>query len=106
MRRQGSDTKEKVLRVAHDLFYWQGIRATGVDRVALRAQVAPTQLYRLFSSKDDLVAAYTERADGLARDWFDTAAQAAAATRAHRSWRYSTPSPSRSGPRTSAAAPA
>ena len=72
-------TKERVLQVAHDLFYWQGIRATGVDRVALRAEVAPTQLYRLFASKDDLVAAYTERADGLSRDWFDAAVQAAGA---------------------------
>ena len=43
------------------LFYWEGIRATGVDRVASQADVAPTTLYRLFASKDDLVAAYVER---------------------------------------------
>ncbi|KAA2260472.1 TetR/AcrR family transcriptional regulator [Solihabitans fulvus] len=57
--------------MAHELFYWQGIRAVGVDRVAAEAGVAPTTLYRLFASKDDLVAAYVQRADGLYREWFD-----------------------------------
>jgi AcrR family transcriptional regulator len=75
--RQAGNTKNRILGVAHDLFYWEGIRATGVDRVASRAEVAPTQLYRLFGSKDGLVAAYTERADGLARGWFDAAVLAA-----------------------------
>jgi len=36
--------------------------------------VAPTTLYRLFSSKDELIAAYIERADLLYREWFDAAA--------------------------------
>ncbi len=49
------------MTVAAELFYWEGIRATGVDTVAARAEVAPTTLYRLFTSKDDLVAAYVER---------------------------------------------
>ena len=77
MPRRSSDTREQVLAAAHDLFYWQGIHATGVDAVAERAQVAPTTLYRLFSSKDGLVAAYAERADRGARAWFDDAVQAA-----------------------------
>jgi AcrR family transcriptional regulator len=47
--------------VAGDLFYWEGIRATGIDRVASQSDVASTTLYRLFASKDDLVAAYVER---------------------------------------------
>lgn len=51
-----------MLCVAGDLFYRNGIRATGVDKIAAEAGVAPTTLYRLFPSKDDLVAAYTERA--------------------------------------------
>jgi AcrR family transcriptional regulator len=72
--RSSADTREHVLGVANELFYWQGIRATGVDRVAAAAGVAPTTLYRLFASKDDLIAAYIERAGRLYRDWFDTAA--------------------------------
>jgi AcrR family transcriptional regulator len=73
-RRSGADTREHVLEVAHELFYWRGIRATGVDAVAAEAGVAPTTLYRLFASKDDLVAAYVERASRLYREWFDAAA--------------------------------
>lgn len=47
--------------MAGELFYRDGIRATGVDTVAARAGVAPPTLYRLFATKDDLVAAYVER---------------------------------------------
>jgi AcrR family transcriptional regulator len=57
--------------VAHDLFYWQGIRAVGVDKIAAEAGIAPTTLYRLFASKDDLIAAYVERANRLYKEWFD-----------------------------------
>jgi AcrR family transcriptional regulator len=66
-----------VLTVAHDLFYWRGIRATGVDTLAQAAGVAPTTLYRLFPSKDDLVAAYVERAGREYREWFDATVEAA-----------------------------
>lgn len=76
-QRAASETREHVLRVARDLFYWDGIRATGVDRVASEAGVAPTTLYRLFASKDDLVAAYVEREDRLYREWFDAAVESA-----------------------------
>ena len=65
------------LGVVRDLFYWDGIRATGVDRVAFEAGVAPTTLYRLFASKYDLVAAYVEREDRLCREWFGATVEAA-----------------------------
>jgi AcrR family transcriptional regulator len=61
------DTREHILAVASELFYWEGIRATGVDTVASRAEVASTTLYRLFASKDDLVAAYVERCSAAYR---------------------------------------
>src|SRR5258708_3266826 len=77
MYRTAAQTREHVLQVAHDLFYWPGIRATGIGRVAAEARVAPTTLYRLFASKDDLVAAYVERADQDYRDWFSTTIEAA-----------------------------
>ena len=76
MRRTAAETREHVLRVARDLFYWEGIRATGVDRVAAAAGVAPTTLYRLFASKDDLVAAYVEREGRLYREWFAASLEA------------------------------
>lgn len=71
LRRPAAETREHVLDVAHQLFYWQGIRATGVDRVAAEAGIAPTALYRLFPSKDALVTAYVERAVQRYREWFD-----------------------------------
>ncbi|MEU1545384.1 TetR/AcrR family transcriptional regulator [Nocardia sp. NPDC005745] len=73
-RRAAAETREHILVVARELFYGQGIRATGVDRVAAEANVAPPTLYRLFGSKDDLVAAYLEREDRHYREWFSTAA--------------------------------
>lgn len=51
--------------MAGQLFYRDGIRATGVDAVAAQAGVAPATLYRLFASKDNLVAAYVERCSDL-----------------------------------------
>lgn len=57
-RRASSETRAHLLAVAAELFYADGIHATGVDALAARAGVAPTTLYRLFGSKDELVAAY------------------------------------------------
>jgi AcrR family transcriptional regulator len=73
VRRTALETREHLLEVAHDLFYWHGIRSTGVDTIAESAKVAPTTLYRQFASKDDLVAAYVIRANRLYRDWFESA---------------------------------
>lgn len=67
-RRPAAETREHILSVAADLFYWEGIRATGVDTVAARAEVAPITLYRLFASKDELVAAYVERCSEAYRE--------------------------------------
>jgi AcrR family transcriptional regulator len=69
--RSSAQTRQRVLEVTHELFYWRGIHATGIDAVASAAEVAPTTLYRLFGSKDGLVAAYVERAADLYRDWFE-----------------------------------
>ncbi|MEW9533202.1 TetR/AcrR family transcriptional regulator [Microbispora sp. NPDC049125] len=74
-RRPGSATREHVLQVAHDLFYWRGIRATGVDSVAAEAGVAPTTLYRLFGSKDGLVDAYVDHVEQGYRKWFTGATE-------------------------------
>ena len=76
-RRSAEETRGHLLAVAGDLFYWSGVRATGVDVVARRAGIAPTTLYRVFPTKDDLVAAYVRaNADGYRR-WFDAAVAAA-----------------------------
>jgi AcrR family transcriptional regulator len=73
VRRPAEQSRAQLLDVAHRLFYWNGIRATGVDAIADEAGLAPTQLYRLFGSKDGLIAAYVERAAEEYRQWFDGA---------------------------------
>ncbi len=75
MRRSSDETRNHVLSVARDLFYWHGIRAIGVDRIVAEAGIAPTTLYRLFGSKDDLVAAYVARNADDYRAWFDHAVE-------------------------------
>jgi AcrR family transcriptional regulator len=59
----GADVRDKILETASDLFYRRGVRAVGVDLVVEKAGVAKTSLYRHFGTKDDLVAAFLERAD-------------------------------------------
>jgi len=53
--------RERILSVASELFYHQGVRAVGIDTIIAAAGVAKMSLYRAFPSKDDLVAAYLER---------------------------------------------
>ncbi|GAX42262.1 TetR family transcriptional regulator protein [Tolypothrix sp. NIES-4075] len=53
--------REHILDIADELFYREGIRATGVDTIVAKSGVAKTTLYRYFPSKDDLVVAYLER---------------------------------------------
>jgi AcrR family transcriptional regulator len=53
--------RERILGVASELFYRQGVRAVGIDTIIATAGVAKMSLYRAFPSKDDLVAAYLER---------------------------------------------
>lgn len=50
--------REHILTVAEHLFYEEGIRAIGVDRIVSEAGVAKATLYRHFPGKSDLVEAY------------------------------------------------
>lgn len=75
--RSGDETRRLLLDVADSLFSTRGIHATGVDQIAGEAGVAPTTLYRLFGSKDGLIAAYVERVDEYGRSFVDAAAASA-----------------------------
>ena len=54
---------ERIRQSARELFYRQGIRAVGVDEIVNRAGVTKPSLYRSFSSKDALAAAYLVQYD-------------------------------------------
>jgi AcrR family transcriptional regulator len=72
LRRPAAETRQHILDTAEDLFYWHGITATGVDRIAVEAGIAPTTLYRSFRSKDALVAAYVDRYAAGYRGWIES----------------------------------
>ncbi len=69
-RHTAAENKRMVLEAASDLFYAEGIRSVGVERIAQAAEVTPPTLYRAFASKDDLIAAYVEQRDQAWRSWF------------------------------------
>lgn len=50
--------RERIMEVASEFFYREGIRAVGVDTIVAKSGVAKMSLYRSFPSKDDLVAAF------------------------------------------------
>lgn len=76
-----SDTRQKIIAAAADLFYGDGIRAVSMDAVAERAGVTKRTLYYHFGSKDSLIAAYLAERDQPNLDrfrlWFDKADGAA-----------------------------
>lgn len=71
------NVRERLLAAATDLFYREGIRAVGVQRVIEEAEAAKASLYSHFPSKDDLVAAYLARMSDGARERFEVAVEAA-----------------------------
>ena len=69
----GCPARDRILLAAHTLFYRDGIRATGIDRVIATAGVAKLTFYRHFPSKDDLVIAFLERQHDAWIAWFSAA---------------------------------
>jgi AcrR family transcriptional regulator len=50
-----SEARQRILETADRLFYHEGIRAVGVDRIIAEAGVAKMSLYKHFPSKDALI---------------------------------------------------
>jgi AcrR family transcriptional regulator len=72
----GKSARDRLLAAADELFYEEGVRTVGIDRVIERAGVAKASLYSAFGSKEALIQAYLEGrharrqqriTDGLAR---------------------------------------
>jgi len=55
--------QEKILQAASELFYSQGIRATGIDAAVKAANTTKMSLYKYFPSKDALVLAFLRKRD-------------------------------------------
>lgn len=68
-----SAARHRILQTAHDLFYRDGIRATGIDRVIADAGVTKVTFYRHFASKHALVLAFLAHRHARWMAWFDGA---------------------------------
>jgi AcrR family transcriptional regulator len=55
-----SEARERLLANATGLFYSEGIKGVGVDRIVAASNVTLATFYRHFPSKGDLVVAYLE----------------------------------------------
>ena len=81
-----SEARERLLATAGGLFYGEGIRAVGVDRLVSEARVTRATFYRHFPSKEDLVVSYLRGVDAQVREQVraatDTTSSAADALRA------------------------
>jgi AcrR family transcriptional regulator len=69
--RDKAKTRRMLLDAARELFYEDGIRATGVGAVAERAGVTKMTLYAHFPSKEELVIAYLEDNDRRWREFLE-----------------------------------
>lgn len=57
-----------ILQIASELFYSQGIKATGVDSIVKAAGTTKMSLYKYFPSKDDLVLAHLRQSGEKLRE--------------------------------------
>ncbi|MBU2721251.1 TetR/AcrR family transcriptional regulator [Acidithiobacillus ferridurans] len=65
--------RERILRTAHVLFYREGIRSTGVDRIIAEAGVTKVTFYRHYPSKNDLIVAFLDHRHRIWMSWFQDA---------------------------------
>src|SRR5947208_11891782 len=72
-KRDTSEARQRILETADRLFYQEGVRAVGIDRIIAEAAVAKMSLYNHFPSKDDLILEVLKyREEGVLR-FFRTA---------------------------------
>jgi AcrR family transcriptional regulator len=74
-RGAGRGARRRILAAAAELFYFEGINATGVDLIATRASVSKRTLYQHFPSKAALVEEYLRQLRQEAGDAEGTPAQ-------------------------------
>jgi AcrR family transcriptional regulator len=65
--------RDRLLAAADRLFYEEGVRTVGVDRILQEADVARASLYSTYGSKDELIRAYLQRRSD---DWKAQVAEA------------------------------
>ena len=71
--KSNSEARGRILETADLLFYREGIRAVGIDRIIAEAGVAKMTLYSHFPSKDDLILAVLQHREHTVMHFFQTA---------------------------------
>jgi len=71
MKRDGQAPRQRLLSAAESLFYTEGIRAVGINRVLEEAKAPIMSLYRNFGSKDGLVEEFLVEKDRRIRELFE-----------------------------------
>lgn len=70
-----SDARQRIVETAERLFYAEGVRTVGIDRIIAESEVAKMTLYNHFPSKDDLILAVMqyreEKFDGMFEKWME-----------------------------------
>lgn len=74
-----SEAKQRLVETADRLFYQEGIRSVGIDRVIAEAGVAKMTLYTHFPSKDDLILAVLQYREERVLEFFRSAMERHAA---------------------------
>lgn len=60
--------RDRIIRVASELFYKQGYNSTGINQIIAEADIAIGSLYNHFVSKNDLLQAYLIKEE---QEWFE-----------------------------------
>ncbi len=68
--RATSDARHRILDTADRLFYAEGVRAVGIDRIIAESGAAKMTLYSHFRSKDDLILAVLRYREEQFASWF------------------------------------
>jgi len=71
--RETSEARQRILETADRLFYQDGLRAVGIDRIIAEAEVAKMSLYKHFPSKDDLILAVLQYREHVVLEFFRSA---------------------------------
>jgi Bacterial regulatory proteins, tetR family len=71
--RETSEARQRILETADRLFYQEGVRAVGIDRIIAEAGVAKMSLYKHFPSKDDLILAVLKHREEGVLEFFRSA---------------------------------
>ncbi len=75
MSSEPSDTRQKILDTASELFYQRGIQHVGINEVIATSGVAKRTLYRWFPSKDQLIEAVMKHRAVQWLHWFESAVE-------------------------------